>query len=281
MERARLEPGFVAGLFNRLEVFLGDGRIRPLPTEVFPLNNVIDAFRFMSKARHMGKVVVVQERGADTRSPASIGQIRADGTYLVVGELGPEAMDICRWLTARGARQLVVASHGDPSPLAIRTFEKLRRHNVRILLETVSSHVENDLANLLFKIGRTLPPVCGIVHHAFRDNRYERGGTGPEPPDEAARAAVGEAWNLHALTQLMGLDLFVLACRDAGGPDFVVAGFHEALARHRCALGLPAEIVRLSIGQINPADTLDQVFPRSDGIPAVISGDGFRKARSP
>jgi len=281
MERAHRDPEFVGDLFKRLEGFLADDRVRPLPNEVFPLHEVIEAFRFMSKARHMGKVVVVQERNANARSPASIGQVRADGTYLVVGRMGPEGMDICRWLTARGARQLVVASPGEPSPLAIRTVEKLRRHNVRILLENVSCHVENDLANLLFKIGRTLPPVCGIIHHAFRDGVYDRGGTGPEPPDADARSAVGEVWNLHALTQLISLDLFVLASRDAGGQDLVAAGFHEALARHRRALGLPAEVVRLTIGQIHLAEALDQVFPRDEGIPPVISGRGFGKATSP
>jgi len=281
MERAREEPAFVGELFNRLKNLLKDGGIRPLPMEVFPLRDVIDAFRFMSKARHIGKVVVVQERSSASRSHATAGRLAADGTYLVVGELGSEGLDLCRWLTARGARQLVVASSSDPSPLAIRTIEKLRRHNVRILLETVSSHVENDLAKLLFKIGSTLPSVRGVFHHAFRDGVYDRGGTLPEPPDAAARAAVGEAWNLHALTPLMRPELFVLASRDAGGHNLVVAGFQEALARHRRALGLPAEIVRLTIGQINLADALDQVYPRKEGIPPVISGDGFRKARSP
>ena len=96
MERAREEPAFVGELFNRLNNFLKNGGIRPLPMEVFPLRNVIDAYRFMSKARHIGKVVVVQERSSASCSHATPGRLAPDSTYLVVGELGSEGMDLCR-----------------------------------------------------------------------------------------------------------------------------------------------------------------------------------------
>jgi len=106
MERAREEPAFVGELFNRLNFFLKNGGIRPLPMEVFPLRNVIDAYRFMSKARHIGKVVVVQARSSASRSHATPGRLAADSTYLIAGELGSEGMDLCR----RRGRPRVVAT---------------------------------------------------------------------------------------------------------------------------------------------------------------------------
>lgn len=54
----RIHPVLVHALFRDVLEGFQDGSFRALPLHVFPLSQTVDAFRLMSKAQHIGKVVV-------------------------------------------------------------------------------------------------------------------------------------------------------------------------------------------------------------------------------
>lgn len=59
LEQVWLErPGFTLFLFRELMQFFKDGKLKPLPHQVFPISEVHAAFRYMRKAKHIGKLVV-------------------------------------------------------------------------------------------------------------------------------------------------------------------------------------------------------------------------------
>lgn len=51
-------PDFTLFLFWELMQYFRDGRLKPLPHQVFPISEVPAAFRYMRKSKHIGKIVV-------------------------------------------------------------------------------------------------------------------------------------------------------------------------------------------------------------------------------
>ena len=80
------------------------GELVPLPVTAFGVRQAPAAFRFMSQARHTGKIVLVTDPPLD---PA--------GTVLVTGGTGDLGARMARHLVARhGARHLLLASRRGP-----------------------------------------------------------------------------------------------------------------------------------------------------------------------
>ncbi|MGB3612620.1 MAG: zinc-binding dehydrogenase, partial [Elainellaceae cyanobacterium] len=80
-EESAQNPDLLPTLFASLLSGFTDGSLRPLPSQVFPLENVVDAFRFMAGAKHRGKVVL-------TLPETTAAPIDPEGSYLVPGGLG-------------------------------------------------------------------------------------------------------------------------------------------------------------------------------------------------
>jgi NADPH:quinone reductase-like Zn-dependent oxidoreductase len=60
-------PDFTASLFREVMRCFEIGVLKPLPYEVFPISEVVNAFRYMRKAKHIGKIVVSLTSGGDQR----------------------------------------------------------------------------------------------------------------------------------------------------------------------------------------------------------------------
>jgi NADPH:quinone reductase-like Zn-dependent oxidoreductase len=59
LEQVWLErPDFTMSLFREVMRSFEDGILKPLPHKVFPIFEVVSAFRYMRKAKHIGKIVV-------------------------------------------------------------------------------------------------------------------------------------------------------------------------------------------------------------------------------
>lgn len=94
--------------------FFLEGRIKPLyPRKVFPATQISDAFRYVQKGQHLGKVVVAMPEQASelpTEAAAEELRLRPDRAYLFVGGLGGLGRSISTRLVERGARHLVFMS---------------------------------------------------------------------------------------------------------------------------------------------------------------------------
>ena len=108
-------PARAGDLLRAVVDMASDGRVSPLPYKVYPMGRARDAFRYMSQARHLGKLVLVDD-GASI--PVHLGEddpvIRPGGTYLVSGGAGGVGRFLTRWLLDRKAGLVVVT--GPPSP---------------------------------------------------------------------------------------------------------------------------------------------------------------------
>ena len=214
------------------------GTFEPLPTSVWDVRHAPEAFRFMSQARHVGKIVL--------RFPVTP---RWQGTVLITGGTGGLGAQVARHLVAEhGARSLVLTSRRGLEAQGARELQvELESLGARVSVKACDVADRGQLADLLGSLAQTHEPLRGIVHAAgvLDDGVIE--SLTPERIDRVLAPKVDGAWHLHELTEHLDLSAFVLFSSAAGVLGWAAQGnyaaantFLDSLAEHRRARGLPA-----------------------------------------
>jgi NADPH:quinone reductase-like Zn-dependent oxidoreductase/acyl carrier protein len=223
------------------------GAFQPLRLQVFPVTEVVSAFREMAQARHIGKIVVsLQNR---EQAPASEPEtaIRTDSAYLITGGLGGLGLVVAQWMVAQGARHLALMGRSEPSAEARKTLEALERDGAQVLVVCADVSQREQVAGALAEIDRSMPNLAGIIHAAgIQDDGVLLHLTRERFRSVMAPKVAG-AWNLHTLTADRKLDFFVLFSSAAsliGSPgqgNYAAANAYlDGLAHYRRANGQPA-----------------------------------------
>uniref|UniRef100_UPI0007853A20 type I polyketide synthase n=1 Tax=Herbidospora sakaeratensis TaxID=564415 RepID=UPI0007853A20 len=285
-EVARDHPGvdyraFVTGEAapERLTEILADatallrsGTLPMLPMRVWDVRRAPEAFRFMSQARHVGKIVL------------TVPPVREPGTVLVTGGTGTLGGLVARRLaaTGRAAGVLLTSRSGPAAPGAAALAADLATAGLGVRVAAGDAADRAALAALIDG-----EPLTGVVHTAgVLDDGVVESLT-PARIDAVLRPKADAAWHLHELTEGLDLDAFVLF--SAGAATFGAAGqgnyaaanaFLDALAAHRRAAGLPA--VSLAWGLWAEASTMtgglsaqavDRI--RQGGVAALTADEGL------
>jgi len=221
-------------LLELLELF-EQGVLEPLPVKTWDVQHAPEAFRFMSQARHVGKIVLQMPQFVDP-----------GGSVLVTGGLGDLGVLVARRLVdVHGVRSLVLASRrGLAAQGASALVEELQERgaSVRVLACDVSDRAQ--LKELIGSVG----DLQGVVHAAVELDDGVLESLTPERVDRVFAAKVDAAWYLHELTAHLDLGMFVLfssAASVLGSPgqaNYAAANaFLDALAAYRRARGLSAK----------------------------------------
>jgi len=245
------DPALVAGLLRRIMAHVEAGRFHPLPLRTFQVSQAVNAFRYMSQARHIGKIVLGFEHDPATPVPAVDTrpmQFRADASYLITGGLGGFGLAMAEWMVRSGARHLVLASRrGAATDEARAAVAKLQQLGAAVLTPQADVSRPRDVARLFRKIAKDLPPLRGILHTAMVIDDGALAQLDSERFRRVMAPKADGAWHLHRRTADLSLDFFVLFSSisafvgKAGQANYAAANcFMEALAHHRRALGLPA-----------------------------------------
>jgi len=246
LERAcRERPDLVRSLLLELMAMFREGSLSPLPHHIFPIEDAVNAFRYMTRRKNIGKVVLsfptVESKARSDRSLA----LRSDATYLVTGGHGGLGLAVARWLVGKGARHLVLLSRGGASVAGEQLAVEVAAQGAKI--ETIQADVssESDLARALSEIRSSMPPLRGVIHAAgVLDDRLLL-DLDPESVRRVFAPKVLGAWNLHVLTANLPLDFFVMFSSVAsvlgspGQANYAAANaFLDGLAHERRARGL-------------------------------------------
>ncbi|MEB3981643.1 type I polyketide synthase [Mycobacterium sp. 663a-19] len=259
----------LAGLFDA-------GVLKPLPVTTFDVRRARTALRYLSQARHIGKVVMTM--------PGAL----SEGTVLITGGTGMAGSTLARHLVARhGVRDLVLLSRGGPdAPGAAALVAELEAADARVRVVACDAADRDALAAVIAEISAQRP-LSGVIHAAgVLDDAVVTSLT-PERIDAVLRAKVDAAWNLHELTRDLNLSAFVMFSSMAGlvgssgQANYAAANaFLDGLAAHRRAHGLPA--VSLGWGLWDQAsamtgglDAADRARLGRDGILALSSDEAM------
>ncbi|MFT4066421.1 SDR family NAD(P)-dependent oxidoreductase, partial [Paraburkholderia sp.] len=275
-------PDLTTRLFEEVMALFVSRVLHPLPYRAFPAARAEEAFRYMQQARQIGKVLVTYASGtpAPTRGVAQPAlSLDPRAAYLIVGGTGGLGYASARWMIARGARHLTLASRGGELDAAKQQeLERLlAAHGVNVTVVSCDVTDAAALDHLVETIEACGTPLKGVLHSAMRiDDGLLRN------IDDARMLAVLEpkvagAWNLHRATRRCALDFFVLyssATTFLGNPGqgaYVAANsFLEALVAHRRAAGLPATF--MAWGPIEDVGFLARNSTTREALQARIGG---------
>jgi NADPH:quinone reductase-like Zn-dependent oxidoreductase/thioesterase domain-containing protein/acyl carrier protein len=258
----RQRPEYIRNLFAEVMRHFEAGHYRPLMFTRFEAEQTIDAFRYMSQRKNIGKVVVsIADRGfgvsdssdkfaipSTLQVPQSaIKEIRSDGTYLITGGLGALGLQVAGWLARQSAGVIALLSRRKPSPEVEQSLAALRTKGPKVVVLTGDVADADSLAAALAQLPADAPPLRGVIHAAGVLADGILSDMTLDQLDRAMRPKVEGAWNLHVATLDRPLDFFVLFSSVASvlgspGQANYAAGnaYLDALAHARRAHGLPA-----------------------------------------
>jgi acyl transferase domain-containing protein/acyl carrier protein len=243
-------PAVARELLHEIVQYVAEGTLRPLPHRTFPISEAINAFRYMAQAKHIGKIVV-SLRDPEAQIVPKVNPViplHTNGTYLITGGLGGFGFAVAQWMVEQGVRHLVLMGRrGVTSETVGQALEAMQRQGVQIVVAQADVVREQQVANVLADIDRSMPPLRGVIHAAMvlddglltqLDQVRFKTVTAPK---------VMGAWNLHTQTCTASLDFFVLFSSvtslvgKPGQGNYAAANtFLDALAHYRRAQNLPA-----------------------------------------
>jgi acyl transferase domain-containing protein/NADPH:quinone reductase-like Zn-dependent oxidoreductase/short-subunit dehydrogenase/acyl carrier protein len=261
-------PDSMREMLGELAMLFETGDLNPLPLHAWDIRQAADAYRFMSRARHIGKLVLAVPAALD---PA--------GTVLITGGTGVLGSLLARHLVARhGARNLVLLSRSGHAAEGSAALEaELTQLGARVRIESCDAADRDSLKEVISGISAE-HPLTAVIHAAgVLDDAVFTAQT-PHHMDTVSRPKIDAAWNLHELTASADLAAFVLfssaagVVGSAGQANYAAANaFLDALAQYRSQQGLPA--VSLAWGWWAQATGMTSHLDASDH--ARMSRNGF------
>ncbi len=245
-EKADLFRDSVDEVFHHFE----RGTLHPLPSKIFPAQDVTEAFRLMAQAKHTGKIVVQMANQAVQVKPLAppTTLILPEFTYLVTGGFGGLGLEVAKWLVNEGARHLVLVSRsGAQSEEAILALHEFEAQGVQVLEARVDIANAEQVLTLFTEMQATMPALKGVIHSAMVLDDDVLIYLNAERFETVLAPKILGAWHLHQLTQNLPLDFFVMFSSVSayiGNPrqaNYVAANtFLDGLASYRRSRGLPA-----------------------------------------
>ncbi|BBZ39353.1 type I polyketide synthase [Mycobacterium conspicuum] len=235
-------PDRTAAMLSQLMQWFADGVLQPLPVKAFDVRCAAAAYRYVSQARQIGKVILTVPDGPGGR----VGGL-AGGSVIITGGTGMAGSAVASHLVAHHgvAHVVLVSRRGADTHGVAELIGELEAVGARVSVAACDVADREAVAALIAQLPEQYP-LRGVFHAAGALDDGLIASLTPERIDTVLRAKVDGAWNLHELTRDLDLSAFVMFSSMAGivgtpgqGNYAAANSFLDALAAHRRAHGLP------------------------------------------
>jgi polyketide synthase 7 len=239
-------PDLTASMLADLIELFDAGVLKPLPIKTFDVRSASAAYRFVSQARHTGKVVLTVPDGPGDAVLTGSGGGLAGGSVLITGGTGMAGSAVAAHLVARyGVAHVALLSRsGADGEGVAELVDRLKAAGAEVSVVACDVSDRDALAALIAALPERYP-LKGVFHAAGVLDDGLIASLTPQRVDTVLRAKVDGAWNLHELTRDMDLSAFVMFSSMAGivgspgQANYAAANsFLDELATHRRAAGL-------------------------------------------
>jgi NAD(P)-dependent dehydrogenase (short-subunit alcohol dehydrogenase family)/acyl carrier protein len=229
-------PDRIQEMLSEIMGLFRTGALELPPLTTWDVRQAIPAFRFMSQARHTGKIVLTIPLAPDP-----------EGTVLITGGTGTLAGLVARHLAEQGARHfLLLSRHGPGAAGADALNAELTALGASVRIAACDVADRADLARALAAVPAD-HPLTAVVHTAGVIDDQMLTSLTADQIGAVMRPKVDAALHLHELTAQANLAEFVMFSSAAGltgapgqGNYAAANVFLDALCCHRRASGLPA-----------------------------------------
>lgn len=279
LEISRQDPDLIQRMFAELIQQFIDGKLQPLPHQIFPIQQADDAFRYMAQAKHIGKVVI--------DFPTNHQVVTSDGSYLITGGMGALGLQMANWLAEEGAKHLILVSRNQPEISAQQAMARLKQQGIKIDLIQINISNSQAVNDLFESFNSNQIKLKGIIHAAGILDDGLLKSLSWESFQRVLQPKIAGAWNLHQASKNLFLDWFVCFSSiastfgSAGQSNYATANaFMDNLISYRRHQGLPGLSINWSIwGEVGMASRLtpeQQQRLSQQGLTAIAPSQGIK-----
>ncbi len=211
----RDRPELMRRLLDVVAQRFADGTYRPSAFSQFPVQQTADAFRTMSKAQHIGKIVInltqpVIEVEDDLATPK---RFDTNASYIVTGGLRGFGVSVADWLSANGAGRVVLVSRRNEVEADVAAaIEAMKARGTDVVIASLDVANADAVAALVAQHARSDMPLRGIVHGAAVIDDGFISQLDADKVRRVIRPKVAGAWNLHRALAANGAELDFFVC---------------------------------------------------------------------
>jgi acyl transferase domain-containing protein/NADPH:quinone reductase-like Zn-dependent oxidoreductase/NAD(P)-dependent dehydrogenase (short-subunit alcohol dehydrogenase family)/acyl carrier protein len=242
-------PDLLGQMFRELADKLDSNVLSPLPFTEFPVSQAGDAIRYMSQAKHVGKVVVTLEEDEfqvrrDADRPVKLS---GSGTYLITGGTAGFGLSMADWVSKAGAGQIALASRsGRTDAAGDRFVKKLTERGTKVSVIALDVTDTAAVESFVKQACKGPLPLKGVLHGAavIKDGFVNQ--LTPDMITDVLAPKIKGAWNFHNAFAAAGVvpDIMIgfssisQVVGSAGQTNYIVGNaFLDALAYYRRSLG--------------------------------------------
>ncbi len=238
---------------NRLLDLIESSHYSALPHRTFDFANMKRAMKYISQAKHIGKVVVSLNENdtvaLDSKIPAL--DIGDNETYIVAGGVGGFGFSTAEWLAHNGAKTIVLLGRsGKVNENTQQKIDSLQSQGVAIVVKQVDISKMSEVTECINQLAASLPPIKGVFITAM----VLKDGPLKESTHEDFTAVLepkmAGSWNFHKATLGLELKFFVMyssittTVGNANQGNYVAANMYlEQLAEYRQSIHLPGTTI--------------------------------------
>lgn len=172
LDQVFTDPDEWSIIHNSIQKLLNNDIIKPLPTTIYSYQEVDQAFGYLAKSQHIGKVLIDFENfklQPQQITPNFIADSKK--TYLIHGGLGGFGLIFLRWLVDKGAKYLIVTSRSGISTGEQQFhINEIQKKQVNIFVVKGDIGDKKTFGSLINIIEQKFPPVEGIFNLAMKLN---------------------------------------------------------------------------------------------------------------